>query len=238
LTIDPTVSIEREYLQAVLSWLDARLEREVRSWQLAGQDHADRFRGLYISDKEALAITRRGPGSHWSTGIILPVEIQSQLDAAQHQAANRIESLEKQAEDQHEVLRLLELQHTFDLTEFEWWALIICLAPALDLRYERLYAYLQDDVTRTHASVDLILNLLLPEGLSRLDYMQYFDRHANLRRFRLLEPVEEPGKPANNLRRSFTLPSAVFPGSWAPTPQSKWNSCCLLRKRWKRRLKF
>jgi hypothetical protein len=45
MNIDPSVSIEREYLKAVLSWLDARLEREVRSWQLAGQDPADRFRG-------------------------------------------------------------------------------------------------------------------------------------------------------------------------------------------------
>jgi hypothetical protein len=209
LTIDPTVSIEREYLKAVLSWLDARLEREVRSWQQAGQDPADRFRGLYVSDNEALTITRRSPGSHWSTGIVLSEEEQSRLNAAQEQAGTLIEDIEKQAEARGETLRLQALRQTFNLSEFEWWALIICLAPAMDLRYERIYAYLQDDVTRTHASVDMILNLLLPEGLSRLDYLQYFDRYANLRLFRLLEPVEEPGKPANNLRRSFTLPSAV-----------------------------
>jgi hypothetical protein len=209
LTIDPTVSIEREYLKAVLSWLDARLEREVRGWQLAGQDPADRFRGLYVSDAEALAITRRGPGSHWSTGVVLPEEEQVRLAAAQQQAAEGIVILEEQAEASGETLRLQALRNTFSLSEFEWWTLVICLAPALDLRYERIYAYLQDDVTRTQASVDLILNLLLPEGLSRLDYLQYFDRHANLRRFRLLEPAEENGKPANSLRRSFTLPDGM-----------------------------
>ena len=40
--------------------------------------------------------------------------------------------------------------------------LLICLASELDLRYERLYAYLQDDVTRKQPSVDLVLNLLCP----------------------------------------------------------------------------
>jgi hypothetical protein len=208
MNIDPSVSIEREYLKAVLSWLDARLEREVRSWQLAGQDPADRFRGLYVTDAEALAITRQGPGSHWGTGISLPDEEEDRITAAEQNAAARIIALEEEEES----LRLKELGSTFGLNEFEWWTFMICLAPALDLRYERIYAYLQDDITRTHASIDLILNLLLPEGLSRLDYLQYFDRHSNLRLFRLLEPVDEQGKPFNALRRAFTIPAPVV--SW------------------------
>ena len=36
---------------------------------------------------------------------------------------------------------------------------MIALAPEIDLRYERLYAYLHDDVSRRHPSVDLALNL-------------------------------------------------------------------------------
>jgi hypothetical protein len=207
-----SINIAREYLKAVLTWLDARLEREVRCWQLAGQDPADRFRGLYISDADVLALSRRAPGSHWSTGVMLPEAEQDRLTGLQEQAAARMNLLEEQAEAQGEVLRLKALRQIFDLSEFEWWALLICLAPALDLRYERIYAYLQDDVTRTNASVDLILNLLLPEGLSRLDYLLAFDPNANLRRFHLLEAVEEPGKMANNLRRSFTLPPSVI--SW------------------------
>jgi hypothetical protein len=55
---------ELEYLQAVLTWLDTRLEWEVRCWQLAGQNPGDRFRGLYISDDEAMALTTRGVATH------------------------------------------------------------------------------------------------------------------------------------------------------------------------------
>jgi SpoVK/Ycf46/Vps4 family AAA+-type ATPase len=39
---------------------------------------------------------------------------------------------------------------------------LVCLAPDIDLRYERLYAYLQDDVTRRRPTVDLVLRLLTP----------------------------------------------------------------------------
>ena len=43
----------------------------------------------------------------------------------------------------------------FQLTPSDCDVLLICLAPELDLRYERLYAYLQDDVTQRRPTVDL-----------------------------------------------------------------------------------
>ncbi|ABG51415.1 AAA ATPase [Trichodesmium erythraeum IMS101] len=36
--------------------------------------------------------------------------------------------------------------------------MLIALAPEIDLRYDRLYAYLQDDFTSKGSSVDLALN--------------------------------------------------------------------------------
>src|SRR5262245_17617142 len=49
------------------------------------------------------------------------------------------------------------LARAFGLSPFDVDVLLIALAPELDLRYQRLYAYLQDDVTRKSASVDLAL---------------------------------------------------------------------------------
>ena len=40
------------------------------------------------------------------------------------------------------MLRLPALQQLFGLTRFETDILLICIAPELDLRYERIYAYL------------------------------------------------------------------------------------------------
>jgi hypothetical protein len=60
------------------------------------------------------------------------------------------------------------------LSPFEVDALLICLAPEIDLRYERLFGYLQDDVTKRRPSVDLLLNLLSPTFESKLSARQYF----------------------------------------------------------------
>jgi len=204
------VDLEREYLHAVLSWLDVRLERIVRRWQLAGQDPSDRFRGLYISDDEALALTQRGVATHWDTGIHLPDEESRELDEAQATAHQAIQVIQETASKSATPLRLKALEDTFGLSPFEWWAFVVCLAPALDLRYERIYSYLQDDVTRVSPSIDLILQILLPEGLTRLDHMKYFDPGVPLRKFRLLVPAGEQDPTIHGLRRSFqAAPSVV-----------------------------
>jgi hypothetical protein len=190
--------LNRLYLQAVLSWLDIRLEQEVRCWQAAGKDPADRFRGLYISDADALSLVSRETPT-------LPEDELNALNQAAQIAAERIAALETQAAEQNYPLRLGLLAETFSLSQFEWWAFVVCLAPALELRYERLYAYLQDDVTRAYPGVDLLLSLLAPaDRLARLDYRHYFHPLASLRRFRLILPVPESAqKPENALRQAF-----------------------------------
>lgn len=213
------VNLEMTYLQAVLSWLDTRLEREVRRWQLAGQDPADRFRGLYISDTEALALTRRGVGTHWGTGVTLPPDENHKLKKAHAEALKTIQAIEDQSKKEGITLRLKTLRETFRLSLFAWRAFIVCLAPALDLRYERVYSYLQDDVTRVLPSIDLILHILLPEGFSRLEHLRHFDQEAPLRSYRLLIPVGESNQHLLGLRKAFYAAPGVVDwllGNYSP----------------------
>jgi hypothetical protein len=60
------------------------------------------------------------------------------------------------------------LQELFQLSPLDLDVLLICLAPELDLKYEKLYAYLQDDVTKKRPSVDLCLTLLCPSLMAKL----------------------------------------------------------------------
>ncbi|PKN93791.1 MAG: ATP-binding protein [Chloroflexi bacterium HGW-Chloroflexi-6] len=197
-----TPDLERQYLQAVLSWLDARLEQEVRRWKTAGQNPADRFRGLYITDEQALALAAgRGPDS-----VALSESEETEFNQLRQQALDTMLAIETRAEAEGVALRLKVLAETFDLDEFNWWAFIVCMAPALDLRYERIYGYLQDDVTRTLPSVDLLLHLLAPaDRLARLDYIHYFERHASLQQYRLLLPADQH----SGLRQSFRAAPGV-----------------------------
>ena len=217
--------MQREYLKAVLSWLDAHLEREVYRWQLAGQDPSDRFRGLHVSDSEILALSHRSAGEHWGSGVSLPDSDTHRFKVALEKAESQIQLLETRASKNEFTLRLKQLGELFGLSSFEWKAFIVCLAPALDLRYERIYGYLQDDVTRVQASVDLILALLLPEGFGRLDYLHFFGQHEALNLFRLIIPVDDNGRSSSNLRQTFQVAPAVVSwllGSYIPQPYGSW----------------
>ena len=73
--------------------------------------------------------------------------------------------------------------------------LLLCLAPEVDLRYERLFGYLQDDITKKRPSVDLALNLLCDDLASKLAGRSYFDPTAPLVRHHLVYLFDDPAQP-------------------------------------------
>lgn len=190
--------LQMQMLQAELARIDVMLQREVRRWQLAGQDAGDAFRGLYVSDAQADALLRRPPFSSWGQCAALPAEDQHAFDIALRQAEQQARALKRAARAQGEISRLEQLMTAFELEPFELDALLICLAPCLDLRYERLYGYLQDDLTRKRPQVSLALDLLCPPGAEKLLRLRHFHVEAPLIHNRLLEfaPDPGPGKPA------------------------------------------
>ena len=99
---------------------------------------------------------------------------------------------EPDAEAVEAVPKLAWLRQTFGLMPFDLDVLLIALAPELDLRYERLYAYLQDDVTRRRPSVDLALNLLCPTAEAKLERRTRFAPDAPLVREGLVNLVADP----------------------------------------------
>ena len=78
------------------------------------------------------------------------------------------------------------LAHLFGLSSFERAAFLLALAPELDSSFERLYAYLQDDLTRRHATAQLALALLPEADDDNGDARECFAPEAPLRRFRLI----------------------------------------------------
>ncbi len=180
------------HLQAELARLDVRIQREVRRWQLAGQDPTDTFRGLKVTDEEVQGLLARPFGTSWGQSVDLADEAEAYL-AAEVEAGRAGEALVELAAAQRQTLRLNHLAEAGGLDPFELDAFLICLAPVLDLRYERLYGYLQDDVTRRRASVNLILDLLCEPGPGRLLQLARFSDDAPLFASGLLERVPEPG---------------------------------------------
>ena len=188
----PASDLDLDHLKRELARIDVLIRREVGRWQMAGQDPGDGFRGLKTSDVEADALLARPLATSWGQTVTLaPPDAQALADA-QAQAADWAGQLAEQAHGSGRTLRLEHLAAAFDLDRFDLDTLLICLAPSLDLRYERLYGYLQDDVTRKRPTVNLVLDLLCEPGPDRLLQLAHFAEQAPLFKHHLLEREPEP----------------------------------------------
>lgn len=204
--------LDQQYLQAELTRIDLCIQREARRWQLAGQDPTDAFRGLKITDEEANGLLRRPLGVSWGQTVNMPANELHHWEAARTEAQQAVHTVAENARRQGRPLKLAHLALSLGLKQLDLDAFLICLAPALDVRYERLYGYLQDDVTRKRPSANLILDLLSDAGPDRLQDLTRFGDEAPLMRWRLLERVVESANRATSLSQAFMPDEAVV--SW------------------------
>jgi hypothetical protein len=124
-----------------------------------------------------------------------PEELQSQEDLRQRCCAIG------------EELPLDRLTCALDLTSFETECILLCAAPELDRSYERIYAFIQDDLNRRLPSLELLISLTsccLEEQLSR---RQLLSSAGRLRRTGVLLSI---GDAPTDLRQEFRLAPAVF----------------------------
>ncbi len=145
---DPSLA----YLLGRLAIIEARVRAAVDRRRADDPDPGDRFRGLYISEAQVDGLLESSPAA------LVP-------DAWLAAAADARAALDRRADaaeaDGHDI-RLRRLARAFELTADDVELLLIALAPDLDPRFERLYGYLHDDVSRRRASTGLALELARP----------------------------------------------------------------------------
>src|SRR6195256_3499781 len=129
-----------------LELIEARVRAAVARRRATDPETDDRFRGLYISQVHAARCGGKKPPP--------PAP-----DASAAKARDEIEAAADAAEREGADLRLRRLARNFHLDEIDIELLLIAMAPDVDARFERLYGYLQDDVSRRRASVGLGLEL-------------------------------------------------------------------------------
>jgi len=88
-------------------------------------------------------------------------------------------------------LRLDALENLFDLTRIELDIFLLCLAPELDLLYERICAYLQNDRTKTRPGVELVSNMLYPWISKKQSVSKYIDAGSPLLKNVLLQLIDD-----------------------------------------------
>lgn len=171
-----------------LRWLNLILLAHVlRLRQANFYDGLKDLRGFFLADEEIDALFAAGVWENEKPGEAKQVAEISRLEAQAQQRRAAIEARLHASRAHNLTPPLLQLAHCFQLDPFEQSALLIGLAPQVDARYEKIYAYLQNDLSKKFPSIDLILALLCARAEERLARFHYFHPAAPLRRFGLLE---------------------------------------------------
>lgn len=131
------MSVDLDALATELARLDILIEAEMRQMRARYDLSLDEFRGLYITDERVEALLAAQPSEQSRVIPDIAMARRADQESRWHQFAVALE-----------------------LTDDERDVVLVCLAPELDPKYETLYAYLNDDVLRRWATVDLVIRIL------------------------------------------------------------------------------
>ena len=136
-------SVGLDYLSGRLSLVEGRVRALIAHRRRDDPNPDDPFRGLYLSDE---TVDR----------LLQPAVPPPPLPGRER---DRVERACDAAEREGESVRLRQLARAAGLADLDVEFLVAALAPDLDSRFERLYGYLNDDVTRRRATIGLVLEL-------------------------------------------------------------------------------
>jgi len=134
------------HLLGRMAVLEARVRHAVFVRRADDPGADDPFRGLYLTEEHVDRIlegTVPLPPSDPQIGTFL-ADLEARADADEAAGAD---------------VRLRRLARSFGLDAVDVELLMAALAPDIDSRFERLYGYLHDDVTRRRATIGLALEL-------------------------------------------------------------------------------
>jgi AAA+ superfamily predicted ATPase len=167
--------------------LDRLLAEAIGAFDAAqGGPVVERFRGLVIGPEEPRRLLARMPGS---PAFFVEDDDGAPLwPAATGTLAHRLAS-------------------AFDLSPLDLDILLIAFAPEFDLRYERIYGYLQDDVTRKRPTIDFVLNLLCAGESDRWSRLSAFERDAPLLRHHVISLADDPQRAGSPRLARYVVPA-------------------------------
>jgi SpoVK/Ycf46/Vps4 family AAA+-type ATPase len=176
-----------EHLLEELSRIDLLVKIQLENSREYFPEVGAEFRGLYVSEMEIEQIQKNPVfGSRQEAFPDIKIERVNEVDEKKRDIELKInESLKIGRE-----LRLHKLSELFGLDSYEIDILLMGLAPELELKYEKLYSYLQNDVTKKKLTVDLALSLLFPAIEDKIKSRNYLSPAAPLRKNNLVHLLQ------------------------------------------------
>ena len=180
-----------DHLFDLMKRQDLLVKREVKRTRKGREQFDTWTRFAAITEEEVEDLLRQGGQRRYASGPSQEeIEIENKLADVDKQIAERIRAGLAAGID----LPLPTLSRMFGLSQIETSVLISCLAPEIDARYERIYGYLHDDMTRRRASTRLALAFCCGSRQEEMRARHIFSPNAPLMKYRLLEIADDvPG---------------------------------------------
>ncbi len=173
-----------EHLSDELDYLDLLIKiRILKHEKLYGKTD-NKLKGLVIEDEEISEILSLNRKFH--SGLNESKEIIDILQEAR-KLKKSINGRKEASLNKGVYLSIPHFSRLFHLNDFEEQCIIICLAPEIDRKYEKLFAYIQNDVTIKKPTVNLILNFLFSSDEERLRGLPSFYHSSPLIKFKLIQ---------------------------------------------------
>lgn len=183
-----------EHMAAELRLFDAHVYLATlrRQQQLSGRPD-DPYRSITVTEEEARWCASSMIGA-WDDqpGPVLTGEA-ARVEEVLCRLQEKIWQCRILSNSQGQFLPLDYLSGLFGLTRSQEFCLIMCLAADLDRRYQRLFGYLQDDLTRNRPSVSLVFDLLDLPVSERVAARTWLCAESPLIRHQLLRVTAPPG---------------------------------------------
>ena len=167
------------HLQRALQQADTLIQSAINRAEASGFDATDALRGLVVRPEEAQKIMGQKPlASLWGR------------DGNENSLSANVIGTDPN-------LPFARLIKTFGLTAIDAYIILLALAPEIDRRYERIYGYLQDDVTLRYPTVNLMMHLLGQDTQARLQVWEQLQAHMPLRKHHLIT-IDKPEQRPNS----------------------------------------
>jgi SpoVK/Ycf46/Vps4 family AAA+-type ATPase len=172
-----------EHLNDELTKLDLLVHLQVlRFRNLFSQtsNNTDGLSGLVIKDEDVDRLMVKNPKNREERRI---KEVIDQVESKREEISKKLEN----SLNQEIYLPFYHLARLFQLTFFEMDIILVCLASEVNIKYEKLYAYIQDDVTKKSPSVNLILDLLCITPEERTNARTCFFSQSPLLKYNIIK---------------------------------------------------
>ena len=197
--MDASYSDNFQHLQDEMAWLDRVLRLAVQRARGPG----GRWGRLCVTEEGVDTLLADRPGAERASATEQAL-IQT-VEGTRAEIDRRLAA----CEGGEVVLRLPRLTRLFSLSPFERDVLVVCLAPEVDAKYERLFAYLQDDATRRFPTVELVFRLLCQAPREQVLGRGAFLASSRLMGYGLVEFADGGATPPSLLSRALRLDEGV-----------------------------